>query len=91
MQYENEIDLLPVKILKIVLQRNCIDYRGCVEKEELRERVKRLWKAREKVKAVEDKIAGDLGKHVIILNTRHHLYTTLVARKVPHSNIMYSC
>ena len=57
----DQIDLLPVKILKIILQRNCINYKGCVEKEELKDRVKRLWKAREKSKALEDKIAGDLG------------------------------
>lgn len=56
----DQIDLLPVKILKIILQRNCINYKGCVEKEELKDRVKRLWIAREKAKALEDKIAGDL-------------------------------
>ena len=65
--------MLPVKILKIILQRNCIDYRGCVEKEELQERVKRLWKAREKQKEMGDKIAnsGDLRK------SRHNPITTI--------------
>ena len=42
--------MLGVRQLKIILQRNCIDYRGCVEKTELMDRVKRLWLARKKEK-----------------------------------------
>ena len=70
--------MLPVKILKIILRRNCIDYRGCVEKEELQERVKRLWKAREKQKEMGDKIAnsGDLGK------SRHSPIITIYNRNL---------
>ena len=75
--------MLPVKILKIILQRNCIDYRGCVEKEELQERVKRLWKAREKQKEMGDKIAnsGDLGK------SGYNPFTTIYNRN-PHSGTL---
>ena len=60
---EEEISLLPVRQLKIILQRNCIDYKGCVEKEELRLRVKRLWKAKEQEKIMEKEISnrGDYG------------------------------
>lgn len=44
---ESQIDLLSVRQLKIILQRNCIDYRGCVEKPELVERVHRLYREKE--------------------------------------------
>ena len=43
LQDESQIDLLTVRQLKRILQQNCIDYRGCVEKNELMERVHRLW------------------------------------------------
>ena len=36
--------------LKLILQRNCINYKGCVEKQELLERVVRLWRARQQEK-----------------------------------------
>ncbi len=44
---EEDISLLSVKQLKTILQRNCIDYKGCVEKDELLTKVKTLWRARE--------------------------------------------
>ena len=71
MQSVIEIDVLPVRQLKIILRRNCIDYKGCIEKDELKDRVKRLWKAREKEKEIEDTIAnkGDLGTYYIQLYT----------------------
>ena len=47
---ESQIDELGVKQLKVFLKRNCIDFKGCVEKQELVERVKRLWTARQKEK-----------------------------------------
>ena len=47
---EDQIEELSVKQLKIVLKRNCIDFKGCVEKQELTERVRRLWIARQKEK-----------------------------------------
>lgn len=61
---EEQIALLPVRQLKVILQRNCINYRGCVEKEELRMRVKRLWEAKEKDRIMEKEISGrgDYGK-----------------------------
>ena len=49
---ESQIDLLSVRQLKTILQRNCIDYRGCVEKTELMERVHRLYQERADQKGV---------------------------------------
>ena len=43
LSHESQIDLLSVRQLKVILQSNCIDYRGCVEKSELMERVHRLY------------------------------------------------
>ena len=43
---ESQIDALTVRQLKMILQRNCIDYHGCVEKTELMERVHRLYQDR---------------------------------------------
>ena len=43
---ESQIDTLSVRQLKVILQKNCIDYRGCVEKTELMERVHRLYQDR---------------------------------------------
>ncbi len=51
LDHEEDISLLSVKQLKIILQRNCIDYKGCVEKDELLTKVKTLWKAREEQKS----------------------------------------
>lgn len=48
----SQIEELGVKQLKVVLTRNCIDFKGCVEKQELIERVKRLWIARQKEKGI---------------------------------------
>ena len=45
---ESQIEELTVKQLKVVLKKNCIDFKGCVEKQELTERVKRLWIAKKK-------------------------------------------
>lgn len=39
----SDISRLSAKDLKTILTRNCIDYKGCIEKEELREKVMRLW------------------------------------------------
>ena len=47
---EGEIAALPVRRLKLILQRNCINYRNCIEKEELQKRVRMLWKSRVKEK-----------------------------------------
>ena len=42
--------MLSVKQLKSLLQRSCVNYKGCVEKHELMERVVRLWKDRQSQK-----------------------------------------
>lgn len=47
---ESQVQELGVKQLKIILKRNCIDYKGCVEKHELCERVTRLWHSRQEEK-----------------------------------------
>lgn len=44
----SEIDSLGVKDLKKILVINCIDYKGCLERKELIEKVKRLWTAQKK-------------------------------------------
>ena len=53
LENESQIEELTVKQLKVVLKKNCIDFKGCVEKQELTERVKRLWTARKKEKGRE--------------------------------------
>ena len=53
LESESQIEELTVKQLKVVLKRNCIDFKGCVEKQELTERVKRLWTAKKKQKGTE--------------------------------------
>ena len=55
---------LSVKQLKLILQQNCINYKGCVEKEELQVRVRRLWQAKEeeRIKVAQLAQAGDAGE-----------------------------
>lgn len=48
---EEEINRLSVRQVKVILKRNCIDYKGCVEKDELLEKVKLLWRAKEEEKS----------------------------------------
>ena len=55
---ESQIDLLTVRQLKRILLQNCIDYRGCVEKYELLDRVHRLWHERVDQKGKEDKMVA---------------------------------
>ena len=43
----HQVHGLSVKQLKLILQQNCINYKGCVEREELQVRVRRLWQAKE--------------------------------------------
>ena len=60
---ESQIKELTVKQLKVVLKKNCIDFKGCVEKQELTERVKRLWLAKKKEKGAENgRIRGRRGR-----------------------------
>ena len=41
---EEEIDSLDIKSLKRLLLNNFVDYKGCKEKWELQERLRRLWR-----------------------------------------------
>ena len=41
--YSDELAGLTVKQLKEILMLNRVDYKGCCEKQELLERVERLW------------------------------------------------
>ena len=53
-----------MKQLKLILQQNCINYKECVEKDELQVRVHCLWQAKEdeRIKVAAIVQAGDLGK-----------------------------
>ncbi|CAG2107462.1 unnamed protein product [Medioppia subpectinata] len=46
----DQLKALSVKQLKLILTRNFIDYKGCVEKEELLSKVERLWNDRQENK-----------------------------------------
>ena len=48
--HEGDIRHLSVRQLKVILVRNYVDIRGCVERRELEERLKRLWESRKKEK-----------------------------------------
>lgn len=39
------IDSLGIRDIKIILTKNFVNYKGCVEKEELKERLRTLWKS----------------------------------------------
>lgn len=56
-QHESQLNELSVRQLKVILQKNCVNYKGCVEKQELLDRVQRLWYARQEEKDTEAKIA----------------------------------
>ena len=55
---EESIDDLSIKQLKEILVTNFVDYKGCVEKHELIERVKRLWQQKEKENAGKGLLPG---------------------------------
>ena len=50
--------------MKQLKQQNCINHKGCVEKDELQVRVHRLWQAKEdeRIKVATIVQAGDIGK-----------------------------
>ncbi|XP_071848213.1 E3 ubiquitin-protein ligase RNF34-like [Apostichopus japonicus] len=52
-----DIEQLSVRQLKEILRANFVDYKGCVERYELLDRVKRLYDDREEMKAKEEKAA----------------------------------
>lgn len=41
--FSDDLELLSVKQLKEILMLNRVDFKGCCEKQELKERVRRLW------------------------------------------------
>lgn len=41
--FSDDLDVLTVKQLKEILMLNRVDFKGCCEKNELKERVTRLW------------------------------------------------
>lgn len=43
--FRNDLEALSVKQLKEILMLNRVDFKGCCEKQELKERVGRLWTA----------------------------------------------
>ncbi|XP_046548995.1 E3 ubiquitin-protein ligase RNF34-like [Haliotis rubra] len=57
-----EVDTLTVRQLKEVLANNFVDYKGCCEKSELTERVKRLWNEEQLNKDKADKMRENADK-----------------------------
>ncbi|CAM6032126.1 unnamed protein product, partial [Sphagnum compactum] len=57
-----DFDLLSVKQLKEILALNRVDYKGCCEKKELKERVLRLWKNHTSIPKPDNLPADDLCK-----------------------------
>lgn len=92
----SEIDSLGVKDLKKILVINCIDYKGCLERKELIEKVKRLWTAQKK--EGEETVAGsdqsssydenlckiclDAQINCVLLDCGHFLSCTKCGRKL---------
>ncbi len=58
--HESQLSELSVRELKIILQANCVNYKGCVEKKELLEKVVRLWQARQEQKGKKAARSRDL-------------------------------
>lgn len=48
--HKDDIRHLSVRQLKVILVRNYVDIKGCVERRELEERLKRLWESRKREK-----------------------------------------
>ncbi|XP_072044145.1 E3 ubiquitin-protein ligase RNF34-like isoform X4 [Amphiura filiformis] len=55
-----DIESLTIKQMKEILARNFVDYKGCVERYELEERVKRLFNERENFRQRESKAAAEV-------------------------------
>lgn len=56
--HESQLAELSVRELKIILQANCINYKGCIEKKELLEKVVRLWHTKREEKSKEGRFSG---------------------------------
>ncbi|XP_055625074.1 uncharacterized protein LOC129767859 [Toxorhynchites rutilus septentrionalis] len=57
-----DLDVLSVKQLKEILMLNRVDFKGCCEKPELRERVLRLWRDYKSIPSIEKLPSDDLCK-----------------------------
>ncbi|XP_053675880.1 serine-rich adhesin for platelets [Anopheles nili] len=57
-----DLDVLSVKQLKAILMVNRVDFKGCCEKAELRERVLRLWRDFKSIPSIEKLPSDDLCK-----------------------------
>ncbi|XP_058126295.1 uncharacterized protein LOC131283032 [Anopheles ziemanni] len=57
-----DLDVLSVKQLKGILMVNRVDFKGCCEKAELRERVLRLWRDFKSIPSIEKLTSDDLCK-----------------------------
>uniref|UniRef100_A0A2M4BE58 Putative ring finger protein b n=1 Tax=Anopheles marajoara TaxID=58244 RepID=A0A2M4BE58_9DIPT len=57
-----DLDVLSVKQLKEILMLNRVDFKGCCEKAELRERVLRLWRDDRSIRSIEMLTSDDLCK-----------------------------
>ncbi|XP_058463048.1 uncharacterized protein LOC131437606 isoform X2 [Malaya genurostris] len=57
-----DLDILSVKQLKEILMLNRVDFKGCCEKPELRERVLRLWRDYKSIPSIEKLPSDDLCK-----------------------------
>jgi hypothetical protein len=53
---ENEVENLSIKQIKEILASNFVEYRGCCEKPELIEKVKRLYKSNKENKRIEQEL-----------------------------------
>ncbi|XP_071945343.1 E3 ubiquitin-protein ligase RNF34-like isoform X2 [Antedon mediterranea] len=78
-----DINELSVRALKEILATNFVDYRGCVEKQELVDRVKRLYKSKEKPNDPQNeddenlcKICMDAGIDCVLLECGHMVTCT---------------
>jgi len=93
----SEIHSLSTRELKKILLVNCVDYKGCFEKSELIEKVKRLWTSHkeegsnlkssdEKEQSVYDenlcKICLDAEINCVLLNCGHFVSCTKCGRKL---------
>lgn len=51
-----DIDTLPIRDIKIILTRNFVNYKGCVEKNELKDRLKQLYQSNKELEARQQKL-----------------------------------
>lgn len=79
-----DIEGLTVRQMKEVLVKNFVDYKGCVEKSELQDRVTRLWKEHQVNKQKSEYCQGN---RVIVMETlgcyhQHYIFLKIGSLKV---------